>query len=735
MPTVILTIARRLLIPALLLLVVVGFYWRLVLTDQYTWLHGPDYCNQVLPWYQFEAGEWHQGRIPLWDPYEFAGQSIIGQGQPGVADPLNLPLFWWPLSKTKWIAQGALHWFYVLPHWIAALGFFALCRELGRSRLASFIAACLYALGGISLTLDWPQMHHATVWAPLIFCFQFRALRGERPVANGILSGLFLGFAWLAGHHQIPIYFSLTSAALWIYSFFTSAEPAERWKIARAAIACGLFLFLVSAVQTLPAFEYGRNSLRWVGAENAVKWNDIVPYYVHGVFSMNPLSMLGIVLPGFDLSYSPHVGFVAALLGLFGMITNWQDRSSRILTAIAVGGFVYSLGDGTPFEGLLYAIVPMVEKARVPAIAQILFDLGLCGLAAAGIDRLQDVEWAVWRQRLAAAFGVSGLVILLTALGFTLMKILWPGAEDRWVFTGWLTLGAWLVLRRRETRHPALWLALIAICELSMTTVRIWENIDQKDRARRLDALASHTDLAEMLRSRPGAPRMSYSLDDIEYSFGDWWGLETLEAMVPSTPWELWRNDVFSRRVAQLLGVRFYAGKKARYAELPEYFVSRAGIHVWEDRDAMPRLWTVHKAFAVKDLEEARKSLQNPATILSRETMQIGKAPQLATCDSAPPDRANFVERIPNRIRIEAELGCRGMVIVNDLYDANWVARVDGKDAPVEEAYALVRGVVVEAGRHSIEMVYRPKTVLIGAALTAIGLLGAALAAIGVVRV
>ena len=69
------------------------------------------------------------------------------------------------------------------------------------------------------------------------------------------------------------------------------------------------------------------------------------------------------------------------------------------------------------------------------------------------------------------------------------------------------------------------------------------------------------------------------------------------------------------------------------------------------------------------------------------------------------------------------------MVIDADTYFPGWVATVDGQPAPVYEAYGFLRGVVVEAGAHRIEMRYRPKSVYWGAALTALGLFGASLLA------
>ena len=88
-----------------------------------------------------------------------------------------------------------------------------------------------------------------------------------------------------------------------------------------------------------------------------------------------------------------------------------------------------------------------------------------------------------------------------------------------------------------------------------------------------------------------------------------------------------------------------------------------------------------------------------------------------------------MVERQSGLVSLKANLKCRGMVIDADTYFPGWVATVDGQPAPVYEAYGFLRGVVVEAGAHRIEMRYRPKSVYWGAALTALGLLGAGLLA------
>ena len=80
-----------------LLLLTAGFYWKLTISREWTFLEGFDLANVVRPWLDFEAREFHAGRFPLWDPYEWAGHTLIGQVQPGIANPLNWILFAMPL--------------------------------------------------------------------------------------------------------------------------------------------------------------------------------------------------------------------------------------------------------------------------------------------------------------------------------------------------------------------------------------------------------------------------------------------------------------------------------------------------------------------------------------------------------------------------------------------------------------------------------------------------------------
>src|SRR5439155_376900 len=168
----------------------------------------------------------------------------------------------------------------------------------------------------------------------LVLLFFLRAMRGERPLSSAAWSGAFLGIAFLSGHHQIPIFISLAMAGAWLYYLI---EDRKKLKL---LLIFGFFLALVSAVQTLPAYEYGKLSLRWVGAENPVGWQDKVPYHVHQFFAFYPESILGIVIPGMFRHTDPFAGLVALTLALIAIASNWSDRMTRLFAAVALAGLL-----------------------------------------------------------------------------------------------------------------------------------------------------------------------------------------------------------------------------------------------------------------------------------------------------------------------------------------------------------------------------------------------------------
>jgi hypothetical protein len=243
-----------------------------------------------------------------------------------------------------------------------------------------------------------------------------------------------------------------------------------------------------------------------------------------------------------------------------------------------------------------------------------------------------------------------------------------------------------------------------------------------------LYGLADHFDLARYVRAQGEPARIYYDATAIPYNIGDWYGLEAFNTYAASVPAGLWQFDLSSPRVLDILGIRYYFGPVPQWPGLREVFEGRSGQKVFENPRAFPRVWAVHGALEVADAREARAMLSDPKFDARHNVFEIGQQPPpLQSCDG---DDVWMPHHEPNAVTIRAALPCRGMVILTDTWFPGWTASVDGHAVKIEKAYGAFRGVVLPAGDHTIEMKYRPWSVYLGAAMTAVAAFIALLAAL-----
>ena len=68
----------------------------------------------------------------------------------------------------------------------------------------------------------------------------------------------------------------------------------------------------------------------------------------------------------------------------------------------------------------------------------------------------------------------------------------------------------------------------------------------------------------------------------------------------------------------------------------------------------------------------------------------------------------NIVHELPSHVTIEFNMQTPGMIVLSDLWDAGWKARVNGVETPVLRANHAFRGVVVPAGKGILQYDYEP---------------------------
>ncbi len=710
--------------PALLFLIIIGFFWKLTLTSQFSWLESPDMANQVMPWQQVQAEAFHSGQFPLWDPYLWGGQSLIGQAQPGTAYPLNWILYSLPLGNGH-IHKSYLHWYLALIHALAALFCYALCRDLDRSRMASLIAGAAFALSGAVGNTDWPQMLNGMIWAPLVLLFLFRAVRGRRPLLSAALSGFFLGMSWLSGHHQVPIFLSYAMAGVWLFFLFRGRRI--NWSVLRLAGVFAIFLLLTSAFQVLPAYEYGHLARRWVGAPEPLGWKDIVPYTVHMEHGLGLFAIFGLIVPGIHAEVDPYVGLIILALAALGVALWWNNVRVRILLVLAMAGLFFSLGHQNVLHGFLYVVLPLIEKARTAAMAVVLFNFGAAVLTAYGFDGLSACRESGWPRRVGLWLVSAGAVMMVLMLGVMMSKQLRLDHDDRIVLVAMLGLivGA-LVLAHRNGSVGTVALGvcclLLLLTDLGNSTGYSYVHVLEKDRAVYLRKFSENWDILPWIKRQPGPFRVELDGREIPFNYGDWFGIDVFGGYTASLPSHLMRLGWGEERTRMLYGVKYWIGRTARDSDQIELFTFQSRLKVYESPGAFPRVWTVHQAVTVARESQISAAFHDPQFDPRHKTLLLGEAPKLETC--AGEDRAMLLHSDFSSVAIAAEMQCRGMVVLSDNWYPGWTATVDGQPAKIWEAYTAMRGVEVPAGSHRIEMRYRPLSVFLGATMLGLSLAG-----------
>jgi hypothetical protein len=145
--------------------------------------------------------------------------------------------------------------------------------------------------------------------------------------------------------------------------------------------------------------------------------------------------------------------------------------------------------------------------------------------------------------------------------------------------------------------------------------------------------------------------------------------------------------------------------------------------------DALPRAYAVGAAREIGDDQEALRALVSPSFDPAREVVLADPAESHGAIGAAP--GSVRIDRIgADRVLLGADLAAPGYVILVDAWAPGWTARVDGRETAVRRANVAFRAVAVPAGRHDVELRYRPWSLPVGLALSGASLALAALAAV-----
>jgi hypothetical protein len=167
---------------------------------------------------------------------------------------------------------------------------------------------------------------------------------------------------------------------------------------------------------------------------------------------------------------------------------------------------------------------------------------------------------------------------------------------------------------------------------------------------------------------------------------------------------------------------------------LPHYDLTKwqpvyddGGAQILRNERALPRAWLVAEAESV-DGEEALRRIrgQGPAFDPRRTALLEVQPRNLPALPGGPISRAAFAKIVAyesNGVVIETVADTASVLVVSEINYPGWLATVDGAQAPIHSADFLLRGIVLPAGSHRVEMRYTAPAARNGAFISAFTIL------------
>ncbi len=670
-------------------------------------LPNSDLLSFTWPNLVFLHNELQSGRLPVWNPYQFAGQPILANHIAGILYPPNLVALWL-FSPAR--ALDVLSVF----HFTAAAFFtWLLCGRLGLGGAARISAAVMY---GLSAPMLWGiylvAFLYTQAWLPAMLWALHGLLTEARPRWSVALAA-FVSLAFLGGHTQALLYMLQFAGLYGAFGLWRVTAADERLKVVGLVLLAGALSLGFAAPQLLPtALHHAGEAVRGLdglslaeASAGYVPWNRLLWSLLGSPFAAATSAPL----------IWPILGIPLVAIGL----CNARSRDQWFFfAATAVFLALFMIGPQSPVFPL-YHRLPLGDVFRLPTRISFVYLLVIALLLAMGVDSCQALLERRGRSRLArllalaAASAVCADVYLRTDQVYYHPSILESAAAEKWTGRS----------------------AFSYLSDATPSRVKYGRTFLENE----VSFLAQPK--AGMLHGIFVVPDYDPAIPDAYRAYFRprmplWHGM--LRLLRSDTE----RDDRQLKRLLDLMSVHRYtaiaqdASGIERFRSLrgfaggPVQSLSKRAIVVESD-SALPRSYTVSCVRPMPDRDAAIELLladdfdpMSQASVTNPEPGSPALAPLVAACTerSREPLRAAPIrEYTTDVVLVDAVCTAPCLLVLTDLRYPGWRVEVDGQEQLLFAANGIFRGVVLGAGRHHVRYFFAPMSLRIG-----IGLLGLA---------
>jgi Bacterial membrane protein YfhO len=180
----------------------------------------------------------------------------------------------------------------------------------------------------------------------------------------------------------------------------------------------------------------------------------------------------------------------------------------------------------------------------------------------------------------------------------------------------------------------------------------------------------------------------------------------------------IWKASLYDSQTQRSIPLPHYDEKKWRRV------YDANNILILENPDALPRAWLVNEAEQVSSEEALRRIRGESLQAFDPRRTALIEIPseQLKSSPSGAAPNIQLLKDDPNHQIIETSAEVRTVLVVSEINYPGWRATIDGAELPVITVDYLLRGAIVPAGKHRIEMYYTAPWARRGAIISALAL-------------
>lgn len=715
------------------------------------------------------SGSIARGRLPLWNPY------ILG-GVPFLADPQSQVLYPPALALVPFGAEKAIGYGVAVHILLALTGMYLFLRAISAGAAGSMLGAVAYGFSSFFFTrMGHPTFVASAAWLPFLF-YGFELARRQKRA--GVLAlAAFLALGYLAGFPQVLVF---AVAALVVYALLVALDGdglplrgAGGRALASAriiAIGGGISLLAVG-IHLVPFLEYLRNSFGL-----GIPWAEMSRLHLsspamlaRAVFPNafgNPVqgtNWLPLVRPGihpFNPGFLVYCGAGTLVLALAGLA--YLRRSARLRALYVLLAASCLIATSGLALRAVYAAVPLFRYSQIDRVS-VVACFALAALAGKTLSLALSDAGAASRRRFALALVFSAVVAAASAGlvlgGWGALARVTHGAASNLqglpsagsdVVRGWLGGGRadWLAYERRQVLQglgavlvslvlaglclagrrkrlsaAAPWLLVAWVAADLMLVARTYYVSQPSPALRETEGIRRLQELTAEQAWRVG----SEGADPVALppNTNQIFGLASLDGrstIMPLAHGYLLRAALESGALrdgriergvaprsdlAALLSTRYVLASQSGPAE-GERVVYHGDMVVCENPSALPRAICVDRHGLA-----AMNGERGPVIAVAGRLGEVaGLQCGVARLDAFRPERIE--------IAVEADRDC--YLLLADTYYPGWTAMVDGGREDIMMTDVGTRALAVAAGRHRVEMEFRPRSLTIGFILTCLGI-------------